>query len=53
MIRPIAATPVEPLPAVSAALGIPYLMLEASFAPKQAGGSWALGHHATEQALSA
>jgi glycosyltransferase involved in cell wall biosynthesis len=38
-------------PAVSAALKIPYLMIEASFAPKQAAGPWALGHRATEQAL--
>jgi glycosyltransferase involved in cell wall biosynthesis len=38
-------------PEVSAALNIPYLMIEASFAPKQAPGPWALGHHATEQAL--
>jgi glycosyltransferase involved in cell wall biosynthesis len=38
-------------PAVSAALKIPYLMIEASFAPKQLCGSWALGHRATEQAL--
>jgi glycosyltransferase involved in cell wall biosynthesis len=38
-------------PAVSAALRIPYLMIEASFAPKQLSGPWALGHRATEQAL--
>ena len=38
-------------PAVSAALGIPYLMIEASFAPKQAAGPWVLGHQATERAL--
>ncbi len=38
-------------PEVSAALSIPYLMIEASFAPKQAPGPWALGHHATERAL--
>jgi glycosyltransferase involved in cell wall biosynthesis len=38
-------------PAVSTALGIPYLMIEASFAPKQAAGPWALGHRATERAL--
>jgi glycosyltransferase involved in cell wall biosynthesis len=38
-------------PAVSAALGIPYLMIEASFAPKQAAGPWVLGHRATERAL--
>ena len=38
-------------PAVSTALGIPYLMIEASFAPKQAAGPWVLGHQATERAL--
>jgi glycosyltransferase involved in cell wall biosynthesis len=38
-------------PAVSAAMGIPYLVIEASFAPKQASGPWALGHHATARAL--
>jgi glycosyltransferase involved in cell wall biosynthesis len=39
--------------AVTAALGIPYLLAEASFAPKQRGGPWALGHAATEQAIRA
>ena len=38
-------------PAISAALKIPYVMIEASFAPKQAAGPWALGHRATERAL--
>jgi glycosyltransferase involved in cell wall biosynthesis len=38
-------------PGVSAALRIPYLMIEASFAPKQLSGPWARGHRATEQAL--
>ncbi len=38
-------------PAVCDALGIPYLAAEASFAPKQAGGRWALGHEAVEAAL--
>jgi glycosyltransferase involved in cell wall biosynthesis len=38
-------------PAVSAALKIPYVMIEASFAPKQAAGPWASGHRATERAL--
>jgi glycosyltransferase involved in cell wall biosynthesis len=38
-------------PAVSSALRIPYLMIEASFAPKQATGRWALGHRATGSAL--
>jgi glycosyltransferase involved in cell wall biosynthesis len=39
-------------PAISARLGIPYVVAEASFAPKQAGGRWALGHEATAQALA-
>jgi glycosyltransferase involved in cell wall biosynthesis len=38
-------------PAVSAALGIPYVVAEASFARKRAGGPWDLGHHAVETAL--
>ncbi|HYE00181.1 MAG TPA: glycosyltransferase family 4 protein [Alphaproteobacteria bacterium] len=38
-------------PAVSAALGIPYVVAEASFAPKRATGPWALGHAAAEAAL--
>ena len=38
-------------PAVADALGIPYLVAEASFAPKQAGGPWALGHAASERAI--
>jgi glycosyltransferase involved in cell wall biosynthesis len=38
-------------PAVSAALGIPYLIAEASFAPKQTGGNWQVGHRAVEEAL--
>jgi glycosyltransferase involved in cell wall biosynthesis len=40
-------------PAVTAALGIPYLLAEASFAPKQQGGPWALGHAATERTIHA
>jgi len=40
-------------PAVGAALGIPYVVAEASFAPKQAGGPWALGHRAVASALRA
>jgi glycosyltransferase involved in cell wall biosynthesis len=40
-------------PAVTAALGIPYLLAEASFAPKQRGGAWALGHAAAERAIRA
>ena len=39
------------VPRSARALSIPYLLAEASFAPKQAGGPWALGHRATEQAI--
>jgi glycosyltransferase involved in cell wall biosynthesis len=39
-------------PAVSAALGIPYVIAEASFAPKQAGGPWGHGHDAVAAALA-
>lgn len=38
-------------PQVSAALGIPYIVAEASFAPKRAGGPWDIGHRAVEAAL--
>jgi glycosyltransferase involved in cell wall biosynthesis len=38
-------------PAVSRALGIPYLAAEASHAPKQASGPWAAGHRAVEDAI--
>lgn len=38
-------------PRVSAALGIPYVLFEASFAPKQAGGPWAMGHAAAADAI--
>ncbi len=38
-------------PAVSATLGIPYVVAEASFAAKRAGGGWAEGHRAVERAL--
>src|SRR5579863_4808338 len=38
-------------PMVSTALGIPYLIAEASCAPKRAGGSWQVGHRAVEEAL--
>jgi glycosyltransferase involved in cell wall biosynthesis len=38
-------------PAVSTALGIPYVVAEASAAPKRAGGSWQVGHRAIEEAL--
>jgi glycosyltransferase involved in cell wall biosynthesis len=32
-------------------LGIPYVIAEASYAPKQAGGRWAMGHDATAEAI--
>lgn len=38
-------------PPVAAALGIPYVVAEASHAPKRAGGPWAVGHAAAEAAL--
>lgn len=38
-------------PAITARLGIPYVLAEASFAPKQAGGPWDLGHRAVAEAL--
>lgn len=38
-------------PQVSAALGIPYVVAEASFAQKRAGGPWDIGHQAVEAAL--
>lgn len=38
-------------PLASAELGIPYVVSEASYAPKRAGGPWALGHEATEAAI--
>lgn len=38
-------------PQISAALGIPYIVAEASFAPKRAGGPWDIGHRAVEAAL--
>ncbi len=38
-------------PAVSAALGIPYIVAEASHAAKRAGGPWDIGHRAVEAAL--
>ena len=40
-------------PAVSAALGIPYVIAEASHAQKRAGGPWALGHDAAASAIGA
>lgn len=38
-------------PRVADALGIPYVVAEASHAPKQAGGRWDHGYRAAEQAL--
>jgi glycosyltransferase involved in cell wall biosynthesis len=38
-------------PAVSRRLGIPYVLAEASFAPKQAGGLWDIGHRAAADAI--
>lgn len=38
-------------PVVSTALGIPYLIAEASHAPKRAGGRWQVGYCAVEEAL--
>jgi glycosyltransferase involved in cell wall biosynthesis len=38
-------------PVVSAMLGIPYIVAEASSAPKQAAGPWAIGHHAAADAI--
>jgi glycosyltransferase involved in cell wall biosynthesis len=39
-------------PAISAALGIPYVIAEASHAEKRAGGDWAIGHEAAADAIS-
>jgi glycosyltransferase involved in cell wall biosynthesis len=38
-------------PFVSRALDIPYVIAEASFAPKRAGGPWAIGHEAAATAI--
>lgn len=38
-------------PRISGRLGIPYVVAEASFAPKQAEGAWAIGHRTVEAAL--
>ena len=38
-------------PAISEALGIPYVIAEASYAEKRAGGSWATGHEAAADAI--
>jgi glycosyltransferase involved in cell wall biosynthesis len=40
-------------PKVAAALGIPYLLAEASHAPKRAIGDWAFNHAGAAQAISA
>jgi glycosyltransferase involved in cell wall biosynthesis len=40
-------------PRVAAALGIPYVVTEASHAPKQAGGRWDIGFRAAEAAIRA
>lgn len=40
-------------PPVAKALGIPYVLAEASFAPKQAGGPWSAGHDAAGEAIAA
>ncbi len=39
-------------PAVSRALGLPYVIAEASHAPKQRDGPWAVGHAAAAEAIS-
>ena len=39
-------------PAVSAELGIPYVIAEASYAQKRASGPWAIGHEAAADAIS-
>jgi glycosyltransferase involved in cell wall biosynthesis len=38
-------------PAVADRLGIPYVVAEASYAPKQAGGRWNIGHRAAGDAI--
>jgi glycosyltransferase involved in cell wall biosynthesis len=38
-------------PTVAATLGIPYVVAEASYAVKRAGGAWALGHEASVAAI--
>ncbi len=38
-------------PRIAEALGIPYVVAEASFAPKRAGGPWELGHQAVADAV--
>ena len=39
-------------PSVSGALGIPYVIVEASHAPKQSNGPWAIGHEAAAEAIA-
>lgn len=39
-------------PTIAARLGIPYVVAEASHAPKQASGPWALGHRAAADAIA-
>ncbi len=39
-------------PRVSAALGIPYVVIEASLAQKRAGGPWSMGHAAVTAAVA-
>ena len=39
-------------PAISEALGIPYVIAEASYAEKRAGGPWATGHEAAADAIA-
>ena len=38
-------------PGVTERLGVPYVLAEASYAPKQAGGKWDIGHRAAAQAI--
>lgn len=40
-------------PAVARALGVPYVVAEASLSPRQASGPWAIGHAASLAALGA
>lgn len=40
-------------PQVSRELGIPYVIAEASHAPKRANGAWSLGHNAAVEAIQA
>lgn len=39
-------------PSVSRALDIPYVVAEASYAPKQSSGPWAMGHDAAGEAIA-